>query len=359
MRSGFYNPPTMLLRLTAIVLFISANCANAQTGGTSVFRFLDLTASARQSALGGNVVSVRDNDINAAFNNPAILNPEMDQQITFNYNPYFAGIKHGYTAFAKNYSGVGTAAIGLQFVSYGTFTRTDETAADLGTFSGGDYALSFSLARPIGLDSMLFAGASVKAIYSQIDHYTSFGLAVDLGISYQSLNRLTTAGLVIRNGGMQLKTYYNGNRERLPIEIEAGISQKLSKAPFRFTITARHLEKWDLSYTDPETQNETDPLTGEVKPAAKVTFGNKLLRHFIISNEVLISKNFHLRMAYNFQRRNEMKVDSKPGMVGISFGLGLRVSKFHLSYSRSIYHLAGGTNSLSISTYLGDFKRAK
>jgi len=358
MRFGNHNPATMFLRLTAFLLF-TVNFANAQTGGSAIFRFLDLTASTRQSALGGNVISIRDNDINAAFNNPAILNPEMDKQITFNYNPYFAGIKHGYTAFAKNYEGVGTASVGLQFVSYGTFNRTDETAADLGTFSGGDYALTFSLARPVGLDSILFAGASVKAIFSQIDHYTAFGLAVDLGISYQSMNRLTTAALVIRNAGVQLKSYYDGNREKLPVEIELGVSQKLAKAPFRITLTARHLEKWDLSYTDPATQNETDPLTGEVKEAEKVTFGNKLLRHFIISNEVLISKNFHLRMAYNFQRRNEMKVESRPGMVGISFGLGLRISKFHLSYSRSIYHLAGGTNSLSISAYLGDFKRNK
>jgi hypothetical protein len=339
-----------------LLLSILYNSLLAQIGGSATFRFLDLPASARTAALGGNLVSIRDNDLNTAFNNPAILNPDMNRQITFNYNPYFAGIKHGYTSFAKTFNKIGTFSAGLQFVSYGTFDRTDETAAYLGSFSGGDYALNFSMARPIGLDSMLFVGVTIKFIYSHIDTYTALGLAGDIGISYHSRDQLTSAALVIRNAGTQLKSYTSSNREPLPVEIEAGITQKLSKAPFRFTLTARHLEKWDLTYTDPSLADETDPLTGEPKKPDQISFGNKLLRHVIISNEILISRNFHLRMAYNFQRRNEMKVETRPAMVGISFGLGIKVSKFYLSYGRSIYHLAGGTNSLAISTYLGDYK---
>jgi hypothetical protein len=339
-----------------VVVFIFPLFACAQIGGNATFRFLDLTASARQAALGGNIVSVRDNDLNTAINNPALFNPEMNNQITFNYNPYFSGIKHGYTGYSKTYEKIGTFAAGMQFVSYGTFNRTDETAADLGTFTAGDYAFNISFAKPVGLDSMLFAGATVKAIYSHLDIYSSFGLAFDIGLNYQSKDKLSTASLVIRNTGTQLKSYTKGNKEPLPLEVEAGLTQKLSKAPFRFTLTLRHLEKLDMTYTDPAGATETDPLTGELKSPEKISFGNKILRHVIISNEILLSKNFHIRMAYNFQRRNELKVDSRVALAGISFGLGIKVSKFHLSYARSIYHLAGGTNSLAISTYLGDYK---
>lgn len=342
--------------LTLLAALLLPVCLKAQTGGSAIFRFLDLPSSARHAALGGNFISIRDNDLNTSFFNPAILNVDMDKQITFNYNPYFSGIKYGYTAYAHHIENIGTLSAGIQYVSYGKFDRTDETATDLGTFSGGDYALNVSMSRPVGIDSVLFVGASLKFIYSHIDTYSAFGIAADLGVNYYSPDRLTSATLVLRNAGRQLKSYTDKNNEPLPIEIEAGITQKLAKAPFRFTLTYRHCEKWDLSYIDNNSQ-ETDPLTGEVKEPEKASFGNKLLRHLIISNEILISKNFHLRMAYNFQRRNEMKVESRPAMVGISFGLGLKISKFHLSYGRSLYHLAGGTNSLSISTYLNDFKR--
>ncbi len=351
-------PETMKKKIFSLLLFTALTyCSFAQIGGSSTFRFLDLTPSARQAALGGNVVSIRDNDLNTAINNPALLNPEMDRQITFNYNPYFAGIKHGYVAYAKTFDKLGTLAAGIQFVGYGSFDRTDEAANDLGTFTAGDYALNISYVRPVGLDSILFVGATIKGIYSHLDSYNAFGLAADIGLNYQSKNRRTSAALVVRNAGTQLKSYTSNNKEPLPVEIEAGLTQRLAKAPFRFTLTLRHLEKLDMTYTDPATANETDPLTGEPKEPEKISVGNKILRHVIISNEILLSKNFHLRMAYNFQRRSEMKVESRTALVGISFGLGIRVSKFHLSYGRSIYHLAGGTNSLAISTYLGDYKK--
>lgn len=348
----------MLKKITASFLFIfSLTQLHAQIGGSTTFSFLDLTPSARQAALGGNIISIRDNDLNTAINNPSILNPEMDKQITFNYNPHFAGIKHGYVAFAKKINSLGTFALGMQFVDYGNFDRTDETAQELGTFSAGDYAFTLSGARPIGIDSILFVGATVRLIYSHLDTYTAWGLAADLGINYSSKNKLTSAALSIRNAGSQLKSYTSGNREPLPIEAEIGITKRFAKAPFRITVTYRHLEKFDMTYLDQQSLEETDPITGQAKEPEKVKTTTKLLRHFIISNEVLLSKNFHLRMAYNFQRRNELKVESRSAMVGLSFGLGLKISKFHFSYARSLYHLAGGTNSLAISTYLNDFRK--
>jgi len=50
-----------------------------------------------------------------------------------------------------------------------------------------------------------------------------------------------------------------------------------------------------------------------------------------------------------------MKVDSKLGTVGLSWGLGFRVSKFHFSYSRAAYHLVGSPNYITITTNLSEF----
>jgi predicted Na+-dependent transporter len=44
-------------------------------------------------------------------------------------------------------------------------------------------------------------------------------------------------------------------------------------------------------------------------------------------------------------------------MVGFSMGLGLKVSKFHIAYGRSTYHLAGATNHFSLTTSLSEFYR--
>ncbi|MDQ3073756.1 MAG: hypothetical protein M3Q97_10895, partial [Bacteroidota bacterium] len=64
------------------------------------------------------------------------------------------------------------------------------------------------------------------------------------------------------------------------------------------------------------------------------------------------SQNFNLRIGYNHQRRKEMTIENNRGAVGYSFGVGLRVSKFHLSYGRSVYHLAAASNTFTITTDL-------
>jgi hypothetical protein len=72
----------------------------AQTGGGSTYRFLDLTNSARAAALGGDVVSLRDDDINLVFHNPALLSPGMHGNLSLNYVNYFAGVNYGYASYA-------------------------------------------------------------------------------------------------------------------------------------------------------------------------------------------------------------------------------------------------------------------
>jgi len=50
-----------------------------------------------------------------------------------------------------------------------------------------------------------------------------------------------------------------------------------------------------------------------------------------------------------------MKVTTKPGTVGFSWGIGIRISKFHFSYARSAYHLVGSPNYITLTTNLSDF----
>ena len=77
----------------------------------------------------------------------------------------------------------------------------------------------------------------------------------------------------------------------------------------------------------------------------------------VIGAEFSLAKNLYLRAGYNYRRRQEMIIDSKTSTVGFSWGFGVKISKFHFSYGRSKYHLAGSPNFFSISTNLESFNR--
>jgi hypothetical protein len=89
----------------------------------------------------------------------------------------------------------------------------------------------------------------------------------------------------------------------------------------------------------------------------KITNLDKAALHVVPSAEILLSKNFMLRLAYNARRRKELLVPDKPAITGLSFGVGLKVSKFHISYGFSQLHLAGISNTLTLAVRFADFKK--
>lgn len=327
---------------------------NAQKRGETTYSFLGLTNSARVAALGGEVVSLRDDDINLVFHNPALLSPGMHNHLTLNYVNYFAGVNFGYASYSQHREGLGSFAAGMHYINYGTFDQTDELGEVLGTFRASEYALNLVYSRSI-IDTFLTAGINLKPIFSSLEQYSSLGIALDAGITYHNPNTLTTVGFVAKNMGVQF-TSYSGTREKIPFELQAGITQGLAHAPFRFNITCQNLERWDLTYELPES-NDFNSLGEETKKSGFDVFGDKLMRHMVFGVEFLLGENFHVDLGYNYKRRKEMKVTARPGLVGFSFGFGLRISKFHIAYGRSTYHLAGGTNHFSLTTNLSDFYR--
>ena len=337
-----------------LVLVILPVLAFAQKGGESTYGFLGLSNSARVAALGGEVVSLTDDDINLVFHNPALLSPAMHNHMNLNYVNYFAGVNFGYASYAYRKEGLGTFAAGMHYVDYGTFDQTDELGQVNGTFRASEYALNLVYSRAI-IDTMLTVGVNMKPIFSAFERYTSWGLAFDVGITYHNPGSLTTVGLVAKNMGLQFSSY-TGNREGLPFEIQAGITQGLAHAPFRFNVTYQNLERWDLTYEE-EDVDEFDPLGEDVTTSGFDMFGDKLMRHLVFGVEFLLGDHFHVDLGYNYKRRKEMKINARPGMVGFSWGFGFRISKFHIAYGRSSYHLAGGTNHFSLTTNLSDFYR--
>jgi len=343
-----------LLFITSF-LFLTSATIQAQIGGKSTYKFLNLPNSPRVAALGGNFVAISDNDLAVGLNNPSMISKEMHNGLSLNFVDYFADINYGFASYSRTYEKYGSFAATMQYLNYGRFTYTDETGVldeNAGEFTGNEMAFVLGWGRR--LDSLFSIGANLKAISSSLESYNSFGMAVDVAGSYHARSGFT-ASLVARNIGRQLSTYTPGNHEPLPFEIQFGISKKLKHLPFRYSILLTNLQKWDLTYVDPA-EETVDPFTGEVKTKSKAgEFADKAFRHVVIGGEFVPSRNFSFRLGYNYQRRQEMKVDSKKGTVGFSWGFGFRVSKFNFSYARSAYHLSGSPNMLSIAFNLSDF----
>ncbi|MBT8196642.1 MAG: hypothetical protein KJO64_09440, partial [Bacteroidia bacterium] len=183
-------------------------------------------------------------------------------------------------------------------------------------------------------------------------------LATDVGAYYEWKEKDISMALVVKNVGTQLSTFTEGDNEPLPLDVQFGITKKLDKAPFRFTLLLHDLQKFDITASDPDSQNEIDPLTGE-KIDNSISFGEKMFYHVNLSAELLLSENFHVRSGYNHQRRQDLGLDSRMSTVGLSWGFGFRISKFHLSYGRATYHLAGASNHFSITTDLDSWYKKK
>ena len=342
------------LALACFVSFYSS----AQIGGSSVYSFLDLSTSARVAALGGTFISVNDNDPNPATMNPSLLSPAMDGMLSFSGVKYYADVNGGDVSFTKAFDKLGTFQAAAHYINYGTFTATDIYGNVNGSFTAADYALQVGWGYKA--NKYFSVGSDLKFVYSHLEEYTSYGLSGDLAVSYASEPvRGITASLVARNFGSQLKQY-NENDEREPVEPELmlGFSKKFPHAPFRIIVTYRHVEKFDYTYLNPITAETIDPLTGE-KTITEITFWDKFSRHFILGTELVFSKNFSLRYAYNFQRRAEMKLADRGGTSGMSFGFGLQVNRFNLGFGMAQYHLAGMANHLTITTNPSDFFRKK
>lgn len=332
-----------------ILIYLLVNLSvKAQSGGENIYEFLNLGSSARVAAMGGDQIALDDVDADYSFYNPAALHPDLDQKVALNYVNYITDINYGYASYTKDYKKTGTFSLAMHYVNYGKFTEANEFGERTGNFKASDYALIISYGRQ--LNTNFRVGASVKPIYSSLEKYSSFGLAADLALIYDSSNKLFRASVVARNFGYQLKAYYGSHREDLPNEILIGMSTKLQHAPFRFALTYRHLEEFDMSY-ESELNSEDDSFS----KSNKDSFSDKAFKHLILGTEFLPSKNFSIRLGYNFQRRVELKVDEKTSTVGFTWGFGVKVSRFRINFASAKYHLAGASNHFSISTRLSDF----
>ena len=312
----------------------------AQLGGESTYQFLNLVSSPRQAALGGKVITNFDYDVVGGLYNPAAINVEMDNQLALNYSSYLGGISYGTAAYAYTWDRhVQTFHIGMTYINYGTFDGYDQSGNSTGTFTGNEAALSFGYAYQVPFTDF-YLGANGKIITSSLEQYSSIGGAVDIAAMYINERLDFHAALVVRNLGAQFTTYA-GMQEKLPLEINFGMSQTLENVPIRWHLTFENLQQWPIGESNPA--RATTDLDGN-QTQEKVGFLNETLRHTIIGAELFPDRGFSIRAGYNFRRAEELRIVDQRNFSGLSFGIGIKLNKMRFSYSHARYSGASNTS---------------
>ncbi|AKD03384.1 hypothetical protein PKOR_09945 [Pontibacter korlensis] len=326
----------------------------AQVGGQRGFPFLELPTSAKQAALGGINVTAAGHDVNMVAANPALLNEEMDGQISLSYVGYLADIKQSHAVYAFNSEKLGRWAASINYLSYGDFVERDATGMELGTFNVNDYTLALTHSREMEAFTI---GATAKMAVSSIAGNQAVGLLADAGAVFKHPEKDLTVGLAFKNVGYLVKPFDSGKRQEMPWDAQLGISYKPVHMPVRLSLTAHRLYQFDIVYLDPNAQGQLDENGNEVKE--EKTLGDKIARHFVVGTEFVFSKNFQLRAGYNHLRRKELRLDGNSGGAGFSLGAMVRVRSFELNYGSAFFHPSGATHYITIATNTNTFLKKK
>lgn len=306
------------------LLLISLLCVwpTAAQESQTAYNFLRLPVSAHVAALGGENITLTDDDATLIFHNPSLINGVSDRTINLNYMTYMEGAKTASAAYVMAAGDRATWGVTGQYMDYGTMRQTTADNEDLGTFSARDIALGGSFAY--ALTNTLSGGITAKVISSHIAGYSSLAVGFDLGLNYLNEGGDLSISAVARNLGGQVKAY-DDTFDRIPFDLQLGISKRLGNAPLRFSATLSRLNDWDEA------------------------FG----RHLAIGVDVLLSDQIYIAAGYNFRSASQMKINDGDGSsahgAGLSLGAGLQLERFKLNIGYGKYHVSASSLLFNIA----------
>jgi hypothetical protein len=322
--------------------------SSAQTiGGGAAYSFLHLPSSPLLTAAGGVNTSYTANEIGFAVTNPALLNQQLHGQLNVSFNSFLGGIKAYNTAAGFYHKKLNTSFSGqIYFVDYGSIPQTDAAGNVSGDFRPVDFVVQIGAAKKY-LERWSY-GLNLKFINSAYQQYKSNAIAFDVGILYSDTANNFTASVVAKNMGFQLKTF-TGEKEDLPFDLQIGITKRLEKAPFGFSLTAQHMNRFNTFYDDSSFNNENNLQPGN-------SFFNKFLNHFVAASHIYIGDHLEATVGYNHLRRAELNVGTGGnGLNGFSTGIRIKFQKLQILYARSNYQRNIAYNQLGITLQLNKF----
>lgn len=316
--------------LIYLCMVCSAALLHAQDAETA-FQFLQLPVSSHAAALGGDNISIIEDDATLAYHNPALLTDASERMLSLNYMNYLQRtnvLGAGYTIKTGERSMLGIEA---QYLDFGKMKNTDADGNIIGDFSAKDMVLMGTYS--FDFSERLTGGVSGKFIYSNYEQVYSLALGVDLGLNYYNPENRFSASIVARNLGGQVKTY-DGIHEPLPFNLLVGISKDLEHAPVRLSLTLTDLHKWQAE----DFYNASDDSWSEI-----------LMKHFIIGADIFPSPSTYLSVGYNFLLHSELQNNARRALEGFSLGAGLQVHNMKIGVSYGKYHIASSSLMMNFS----------
>ena len=289
----------------------------AQNDSQTSYNFLRLPLSAHAAALGGDNITMTDDDVMMMFHNPALITGTSVGTLGLQYLNYMSGcnnVSAAYNMLVKEKWNIG---IGIDYMGYGSIRHTDADNNDMGTYNASEMAFYGTLGYELA--SNLAGGISLKYVYGNISSYNSMAVAVDLGLNYYLPESEWSFGIAVKNLGGQIMAY-DEKFEALPLDVQAGVSKRLIGSPVRLSATLSDLNHLDY----------------------------KFLNHLCLAAEFIISDEIYVGGGYNFRRADEMKVqEGTEGLsargAGLSFGGGINLEKIKINLAYSKLHVSNAS----------------
>ena len=298
----------------------------------AVFNFLRLPFSAHAAALGGNNISLIEDDITLAYHNPALLINTSDNTLNLNYMTYISDSKTAGAMYNKVFGERSVGAVAARYVDYGSFDGYDENNTATGSFAAKD--IEVKIIYSYLLTDLLSGGVSGKFITSKYESYSSVALGVDLGLNYYDEDENFSASLTLNNLGGQVKAF-DDNTEKLPFDIQFGFTKRFAHAPLRLSVTLNNLNHWDKKYFYNADGSEDN-------------FGEMLFKHAVFGADLLLGDNLQLSLGYNYRISQELSVAGSK-WDGITAGANLAVKRVKLGASYSKLHVSSSSLLFNIS----------
>lgn len=299
----------------ALLFAVFAITATAQESQTE-YNFLRLPVSAHAAALGGENITIIEDDPALMFSNPALAASVNDKTIGLSYMNYMDGVNYMSASFNKILKEKATLAGGIQYVNYGKMKQTDENNVQSGEFSASDIAIDAIFSYQ--LSERIVGGITAKFIMSYIGSYSSMAVGIDLGVNYYDPDREWSISAVAKNLGGEVKAY-DEEFGKMPLDLQVGVSKTFAALPVRLSATLVDLTHYNYSFKN----------------------------HIILGADVLLSQSLWIGAGYNFRRVEEMKIsdgesESSHG-AGLSFGASLNLERFKLNVAYGKYHVSSSS----------------
>ncbi len=330
--------------LAALFLIVVAISAAAQDG-SSAYQYLNITSSSRIYGLGGVNITAVEDELSVTDQNPALLGPEMDNQIFIDYMRYLSQSNFAGARYAHAVGERGAWSAGIRYFGYGKMQGTDEFGNPTSSFSPSD--VNFNGSFSYDITDRLRGGITLKLLYSSYESYSAFAVGTDLGINYYAPDHELSLSAVVANLGGQLKRF-NTTYDRLPFDIRLGIAKKFGTLPIRFSITAWQLTKWHLPFY------ETGDGTTDEEFKVKDTFFSNLFRHLIFGVDFIPSERFYVALGYNYKSRTDMSTYKRSFVSGFSLAAGLNLRRFNVGLAIAQPHSGATTFMLNLNLNLND-----